>query len=86
MKKLLFVTNQFRTGGVESVFYQLASCTQREIDLLPVHESFDDYLVRRLPDNVRVIESGINPERSLPGLFVTLRRAWELRKEFGGQD
>ena len=86
MKKLLFVTNQFRTGGVESVFYQLASCTQRETWLLPVHESYDDYLVRRLPDNVTVIASGINPERTLSGLFTTLRRAWELKKAYGGQD
>ena len=93
-KKLIFVTNQFRTGGVESVFYQIAytvrqeedSAASRTICLLPVHESMDDYLVRRLPDNVILLSSGIDPERTLSGLFATIRRAAELKKTYGGED
>ncbi len=56
MKKLLFVTNQFKTGGVENVFINFSRLIKTEIYLLPVHQCMEEGLIQSLPKNVTVIK------------------------------
>ena len=56
MKKMCFVTHQFKTGGVEKLFITYANNLKEEICLLPVNCSFDS-IYSDLPDSVTVIKT-----------------------------
>lgn len=67
----VFITNQFKTGGVESVFLNLANNIGRKIYLLPLHPVFDSFLIEQLPSNVILINHGFNVN-SYKKLFLKL--------------
>lgn len=56
MKKMCFVTHQFKTGGVEKQFITYANNLQEEICLLPVNCNFDN-IYNDLPASVTVIKT-----------------------------
>lgn len=86
MKKYVFITNQFKTGGVESVFLNIARNTDKEILLFPVHNSKDNYLIDSLPKNVSILQNKYLIKRNIVGLFKTIFIAYKYRKKFQSND
>lgn len=54
---MIFVLNQFKVGGVETVFINIARTIKREIYLLPLHKSYDQHLIDSLPHNVKILDT-----------------------------
>lgn len=80
MDKLVFVTNQFKTGGVETVFLNIATRLNREIILFPAHMEINNYLADQLPENVKLVENKFKIKRNILGIFQTLKTAKVYRK------
>lgn len=55
----IFVMLNFITGGAQTVFYNIASTCNKNIVLIPVFEEYDEKLLKKLPDNVTLINTGI---------------------------
>lgn len=81
-KKSLFVTNQFETGGVETVFYNLTSNLEINALLFPLHANTNKQLIEALPDNVTLVKNRYHLKRSLIGLVMTGYAAIRYRKRF----
>ena len=86
MTKYVFITNQFKTGGVESVFLNIARNTNKELVLLPLHNARDNYLIDSLPKNVLILKNKFLIKRNLFGLFKTIILAYKYRKKFQSGD
>lgn len=86
MVKYVFITNQFKTGGVESVFLNIARNTKKNILLFPIHNVKDDYLIEDLPKNVLVVQNRISINRNVIGLIKTIIIALRCRKKFKNDD
>lgn len=81
MKKLVFITNQFKTGGVESVFINIADyIAPLQVYLLPLHSCFDKELLNSLPKNVNVIQSKKTIKRNIFGIIQILLYSKELKE------
>lgn len=78
----LFVTDQFKTGGVETVFMNLARTTGLKIKLLPVHHNLDQHLINLLPSNVDLLHENLKIKRTLAGLVRTVLLAKKIRKKY----
>lgn len=82
----LFVTNQFKIGGVESVFLNIARTIKREIYLLPLHNNFDEEVYALIPSNVKILEVPENFKRSLFILPKLYAFAVTISNKFRGID
>lgn len=61
MKKICFVTLQFKTGGVERLFLNLVQkMTGYDVYLLPLNANFDE-IIDQLPQHVTIITSHFEP-------------------------
>ncbi|MFR0523091.1 glycosyltransferase [Limosilactobacillus reuteri subsp. suis] len=78
-RKIIFVTNQFKTGGVESVFMNISDTVSQRIILFPVHNSTDPYLINRIPKNVEIVSNNFKLPRNLFGLAKTIIMAFKYR-------
>ncbi|UTF47665.1 glycosyltransferase [Limosilactobacillus fermentum] len=85
MKKYVFIMNQFKTGGVETVLTNLAQSVEIEIDLLIAHPETDQYLLDRLPSNVHVVEQPISVPRSAKGILTAIQVGKNYRRTCQGQ-
>ena len=55
MKKIYFITYQFKTGGVEKLFLTLAEhLIDVEVFLIPLNANFD-HLIQDIPSHIHVI-------------------------------
>lgn len=82
----LFVTNQFKIGGVETVFMNIAKTVKSEIWLLPLHSDFDEEVYSQIPSNVKILEVPENFKRTffiLPKLYAF---AVTISNKFNGID
>lgn len=68
-KKILFVTDQFMTGGVETVFLNISNLLTENIDLLPLHSNYNQTLLRKLPNNVK-FKNKYQVSRGIKGLIM----------------
>lgn len=82
MNKIIFITDQFQTGGVETVFLNIANNLKREIVLFPAHTETKGYLINQLPENVLLIENEFNIKRTCLGIFQILKTVKVYRKKF----
>lgn len=80
MVKSIFITNQFKTGGVETVFLNIARNTEEEIYLFPIHNNRDDYLMSGLPSNVHLIRNKYRIPRNIFGLVKAIYVALVYRQ------
>lgn len=81
-KKYLFVTNQFKTGGVETVFYNLTKNIDIRALLFPIHTNLNTQLIEALSDNVTLLENRYYVQRNLRGLIKVIYAGIRYRKEF----
>lgn len=77
----LFVTYQFKIGGVENVFLKDAELLQKKIFLAPAHKNYDKDLIKNMPDNVSVIDNEKKINKSIPGLLRAISWGKKLRKK-----
>lgn len=83
-KKYIFVTNQFKTGGVETVFLNLAKqFSDLDIVLVPVHNNFDVNLLNSLPQNVHLEKNNFKIGRSPFSILKIIFVALATRKKLG---
>lgn len=80
MHKLIFVTDQFDTGGVETVFNNLAHQINDEIVLFPVHPNLNSGMLQKLPKNVQVVPNEISVSRKLLGFFSAVKVGLKYRR------
>ncbi len=85
-KKYLFVTNQFQTGGVETVFHNLTKNVDIEALLFPVHLNVDAKLIDELPDNVTLVKNRYKIQRSIFGLIKVIYAGIKYRKTYQKKD
>lgn len=81
--RYLFITDQFETGGVESVFINIANNLNQHIVLLPVHKNLNPNLINSLPKNVELLLPTSTFSRSIFGLFRAILMAIKLHKKYG---
>lgn len=80
MTKSIFITNQFKTGGVETVFLNVARNTEEDIYLFPIHNNQDNYLISDLPANVHLIKNKYYLPRNIFGLLKAIYVAFVYRR------
>ena len=63
MKKLCFITYQFKIGGVESLFISLAKELTKyyEIYLIPLNQNYDEELISQIDTKVNIIKFNKRP-------------------------
>ena len=81
MKKFVFITDQFKTGGVESVFMSLALSLDYDFVLIPVHNKFDEDLTHRLPKNVSILKMELDIGRNVFGFFKLFASSVRCRQK-----
>lgn len=79
---LLFVTDQFATGGVESVFINIVNNIDKNVTLIPLHNNINNDLISSFPSNVKLLKSPVNWPRNIFGLAALLLSAFFLRLKF----
>ena len=82
----LFVTNQFKIGGVEAVFLNISRNLKRKIYLLPLHSNFDEEVYSQIPSNVKILETPENFKRSFFILAKLYAFAKTISNKFKGTD
>lgn len=81
-KQYLFVTNQFKTGGVETVFYNISKKIDVNILLFPVHLNLNKDLIRRLPHNVKLLKNKYRIKRNVVSFIKIISMSFRYRKEY----
>lgn len=83
----IFITNQFKTGGVERVFLNIAAnITDKKVFLLPIHQNFDEDFIKQIPQNVKIITNSDYPIDSVTSFFNIFRLANFVNKMFKDRD
>ncbi|MCG3813610.1 glycosyltransferase [Photobacterium damselae] len=78
-KDLVFVIHQFKTGGVEAMFVNLANkLKDRKIYLILSFDSFDKDLILNLPNNVILINEG----KKKPSLLNIIRVVYKMNNMY----
>lgn len=79
----IFITDQFMTGGVESVFLNISRYVKKKIILIPLHTRYNKNLIREIPKNVKIVSDLPKISRGLNGFikipFIAFRQK-KLRK------
>lgn len=79
--EVLFITNQFKTGGVERVFINIARNTDKRLHLLPLHKNFDEDFIKQIPSNVTILKNPVIFKRSLIDLFYFHKAIKSITKQ-----
>ena len=79
----IFITNQFKTGGVERVFLNIANNTSKKLYLFPIHANYDKGFYDAIPSNVEVIQPDFKLKRNLFDVPKLIVMASRINKRFG---
>mgnify|MGYP002520577467 FL=1 len=71
------------TGGVERVFLNIVSnITDKKVLILPIHQNYDDNLIKELPENVSIIKNDKYSLKGFLSVFNLIRLANYINREF----
>lgn len=87
MKRTIFITDQFMTGGVETVFLHISTYIDRDIVLIPLHKNYNPNLISSIPENVKINSEFPGISRNLvdflkiPFIAFNQRKRLEISRE-----
>lgn len=79
--EFLFITYQFKIGGVEKVFQNDAELIDKRIFLAPAHKNYDKDLMENMPQNVERIDNEKGIGKSFAGILTAISWGKLLRKK-----
>lgn len=80
VKRAIFITDQFMTGGVETVFLHISAYIEKKIILIPLHKKYNQKLVSSIPENVEINKEYPGISRSLVDFLKIPYLAFSQRK------